>query len=193
MNSPYLGKPLGQWKLITKEILDQHPLTRGELKAQVLESWNDIFESELGTVRIKIGQDIFPKPQIMGFLLHELIARSLAKKHQSEWRGEEEKDDKDLVCIRNNAYSIEIKTSSHKDQVFGNRSYAQKGARSGKNKSGYYLLVNFEGFRKDLARPSIRLIRFGWIDHGDWIGQQAATGQQARLPNKVYENKFEIL
>ena len=34
---------------------------------------------------------------------------------------------------------MEIKTSSHKSQIFGNRSYAQKSSATSKKKTGYYL------------------------------------------------------
>ncbi|WP_180886422.1 ScaI family restriction endonuclease [Ruegeria sp. THAF57] len=40
--------------------------------------------------------------------------------------------------------------------------------------------VNFEKFGTN-GLPKVKLIRFGWLDHTDWIGQKAATGQQARL------------
>jgi hypothetical protein len=193
MNSPYFQTPKNQWKIITKGLLDKHPLSRNEIKNQVLESWKDIFESGFGKMQLKIGKDIFPKPQIMGFLLHELVARSLAKKHPDKWRGEEKKTDKDLVYIPDDVFSIEIKTSSHKDQVFGNRSYAQEGAGLGKTKSGYYLLVNFQSFGDATGEPKIQQVRFGWIDHGDWIGQTSATGQQARLLPEVYQGKLEIV
>jgi ScaI restriction endonuclease len=74
--------------------------------------------------------------------------------------------------------------SSHPSQIFGNRSYAQEQASgsTGKGKSGYYLTVNFQNFKIAGAdQPSITQVRFGWLDHTDWIGQASATGQQARF------------
>lgn len=88
--------------------------------------------------------------------------------------------DKDLVYIPDPSLSVELKTSSHASQIFGNRSYAQPQQGAGKSKDGYYLTVNFEKFSKD-GLPKVKLIRFGWLDHTDWIGQAAATGQQARI------------
>lgn len=58
-----------------------------------------------------------------------------------------------------------------------------------KGKSGYYLAVNFEKF-SNTTNPQIKLIRFGWIDSGDWIGQKAATGQQSRLSSDVENYKL---
>lgn len=56
---------------------------------------------------------------------------------------------------------------------------------------GYYLAVNFEKFSATVKSPQVGLIRFGWLDSDDWIGQKAATGQQSRLPVEV-EN-FKLL
>jgi hypothetical protein len=37
------------------------------------------------------------------------------------------------------------------------------------------------------------IIRFGWLDHSDWMGQKAATGQQARLDPFAEKSKLAIL
>ena len=66
-----------------------------------------------------IGRDIQPKPQIMGFLLHELIPLELQSRHPGEWRPEKAKNDKDLVYIPDPTLSVELKTSSHPSQIFG--------------------------------------------------------------------------
>ena len=50
-----------------------------------------------------------------------------------------------------------------------------------KGKSGYYLAINFEKFADDRKEPALVQIRFGWLDHTDWLAQKAATGQQARV------------
>jgi hypothetical protein len=126
----------------------------------------------------------------MGFLLHELIPLELAARHSSVWRGETSSDDKDIVYIPDSSYSIELKTSSDPRHVYGNRSYAQASSKGKKAKSGYYLAVNFGKFTAKGSRPQIRLIRFGWIDSSDWIGQKAATGQQSRLHPDVESSKL---
>lgn len=191
--SPYDGKPISEWKKITENLIKEHPLNEKDIVSTVLESWESIFESTLGRHGLKIGVQIFPKPQIMGFLLHEIIQQEFVAKYPGEWRGEETSEDKDLVCILDDNFSIEIKTSSNQNQVFGNRSYAQESINNRKSKSGFYLAVNFDKFSKSRKKPEILLIRFGWIDHDDWIGQAAATGQQARLSRETYENKFKTL
>ncbi len=128
----------------------------------------------------------------MAFLLHELIPLEFSERYKGIWRAEQNANDKDLVYIPNNKYSIEIKTSSSTGKIYGNRSYAQEAQTDKKNKSGYYLAINFEKFQSEKL-PKITLIRFGWIDHEDWMGQKAATGQQSRLKSNVENFKMKKL
>jgi len=103
-----------------------------------------------------------------------------------------------MVYISNQYYSVEIKTSSSPNKIYGNRSYGQPHKVSDslgrKGKSGYYLAINFEKFDKKGTRlPEIRRIRFGWLDHTDWIPQKAPTGQQSRLKPYSEANKLLLL
>ena len=116
----------------------------------------------------------------MAYFLHELIPLEFSSRYPGVWRREETADEKDLVYIPDPNYSIEIKTSSSAKRIFGNRSYTQEAENSKKSKSGYYLAINFQRFSSS-QKPRIIGVRFGWIDHFDWIGQATATGQQARL------------
>ncbi len=43
---------------------------------------------------------------------------------------------------------------------------------------------------KKVSLDAIKLIRFGWIDSEDWIGQKVATGQQSRLSSDVENYKL---
>ena len=178
--SPYTNQPIEKWETITKGLIAKHPLEIKTLVNSCHEAWNDIFNSEIGTEKFKIGKDIFPKPQIMGFFLHELIALKLTARFPKAWKRDDQIDEKDLVYTDNLKYSIEIKTSSHKNKIFGNRSYGQEQRKGKKEKKGYYLAINFEKFSTS-KNPKILLIRFGWLDHSDWIPQKAPTGQQSRL------------
>lgn len=191
MKSPYEGKPSSDWESITYHLIDLHPLDTEKLVDVIHESWDQILETKIGP--FKIGEDIFPSPQILGNFLHELIPLNLAKRHPSLWRREQDKTDKDLVCIPDDSYSVEIKTSSNSScKIFGNRSYAQKSSTAKKSKSGYYITVNFEKFNSNIfhEKPKIIKIRFGWIDEEDWKGQAAATGQAASLSQEIYDYKF---
>jgi hypothetical protein len=181
--SPYTGIPPERWAEETRKIVNRHPLKQPEFVDVVLLCWKSLLDSRIGTKGFRIGTDIRPKPQIMGFFLEQLIALELATRHPDHWCAERTGADKDLVYLPDADFSVEIKTSSHPRQVFGNRSYAQAGNKSKKSKAGYYLAVNFQKFTDSLT-PQVVLIRFGWLDHTDWIGQKAATGQQARIaPN----------
>ncbi|MGA3213557.1 MAG: ScaI family restriction endonuclease [Terriglobales bacterium] len=192
VSSPYAGLPQSEWRRKTAELIERHPLKPDVIVAVVLQSWQDIFLSKIG--QFSIGKDLFPKPQIMGFFLHELIPLEFEARFPGAWRGDKTGADKDLVYIPDQKYSVEIKTSSHASQIFGNRSYAQDPEGSGKkSKAGYYLAVNFMKFVSAGERPGITRIRFGWLDHSDWMGQRAATGQQAHLDSAVEGSKLILL
>lgn len=191
--SPYAKHRPSQWPSITRKLVEVHPLNPDEIVEVVLLSWQSIFDSRFGTAGSRIGKDIFPKPQIMGFLLHELIPLELQSRHPQDWRGDEASGEKDLVCLIDERFSVEVKTSSNPSHIYGNRSYAQQTSSGKKGKTGYYLAVNFGKFAKGgsgTRQPSIRLIRFGWLDSSDWIGQVSPTGQQARLSPQVERGKL---
>lgn len=189
ITSPYKGKAKASWLNITKKLVKVHPLDCNEIVEIALESWEDILLSKIGK-KYKLGIDILPKPQIMGFLLHELIPLKLNERYPCQRRKEQESKDKDAIYIPNEKFSIEIKTSSSPKNIFGNRSYAQKGTKNKKVKSGYYLAINFEKFGQGKKTPKILKIRFGWLDHADWKGQKSQTGQQAKLNKSVEEKKL---
>ena len=174
-------------------MVNAHPIGQDELVEVVLKAWNDIFVSQIGTKPFLIGQHIFPSPQIMAFLVHELIPLELSDRYPGIWRREERVDEKDLVYLPDDLYSVEIKASSSPRSIFGNRGYAQRGRSTRKSKSGYYLAVNFQKFNPSISDPRITRIRFGWLDHEDWLGQQAATGQQARLSRDADRYKMLVI
>lgn len=196
MLSPYSGLSIEDWEAKTKEPIKLHPLAPNEIYEVVIQEWSEIFNPSITSRAYKIGIDLFPSPQILGFLLHELIPLELARRYPEIWRRDQNTTEKDLVYIPNNNFSIEIKTSSSIRNTYGNRSYAQTtttGRKSKKSKSGYYLVVNFQKLSfivQPEKLPQINLIRFGWLDEEDWQGQAAATGQQARLNPNVARYKL---
>jgi len=191
MESPYNGVRPNSWPQITRQLIEEHPLPASEIVDVVLGTWDSIFASTIGSKHFRIGVQIFPKPQIMGFFLHELIPLEFSARYPDVWRTEVSKEDKDIVYVPDERYSIELKTSSSAGRIFGNRSYAQPGTKGRKAKFGYYLAVNFQKFIDKNTHPVIKLIRFGWIDATDWIAQKAPSGQQSRLPPSV--EKFKLL
>ncbi|MFK7946363.1 MAG: ScaI family restriction endonuclease [Saprospiraceae bacterium] len=193
MNSPYHGVEVENWQEVTNKLIAKHPLSDKEIIEVVLKSWDDIFNSQIGS--FSIGKEIFPTPQIMSFFLHELVAHYLSLRYRSVYRVGVAKNEKDIHHITNQSLSVEIKGSSNKKQIFGNRSYAQPNSGKGqKDKNGYYITINFEKFPKNQSRrPEILIIRFGYLEHTDWIAQKSSTGQQARLGPDVYKYKLKEL
>jgi hypothetical protein len=179
MDPNYRRRPLKRWLEITNRLLDEFPLERVELVELVLSSWGDIFSSSIGKESYNIGEHIFPQPQIMGFFLHELVPLNLARKYPGQWRVGAASNEFDAVYVPNDKYSFEIKTSSSASGIFGNRSYAHVSEGSKKRRGSYILAINFEKF--DSSDPNVTLVRFGWLDADDWIGQRAESGQQSRL------------
>ncbi|MCL5037326.1 MAG: ScaI family restriction endonuclease [Chloroflexi bacterium] len=191
--SPYDGVPVNKWKEVTQKLIANHPLSVDFLVKTILNSWQNILNAQIDSYYI--GRDIIPKPQIMAFFLHELIPLKIQNKFPDKWRVEKDASDKDIVCIFDPKFSIEIKASSSSKNIYGNRSYSQATSSSKKSKSGYYLAINFEKFNElNLGHlPKITLIRFGWLDHEDWQGQKASSGQQARLSPEVEQNKLLVI
>ncbi|WP_413175604.1 ScaI family restriction endonuclease [Anabaena azotica] len=112
MVSPYSGIPFEKWADKTKELIAQHPLDVNEIYEIILDVWDEIFDSSITSRGYKIGKDIFPSPQIIGSLLHELIPLELFSRYPHLWRREQNTTEKDLVYIPDDSFSIEIKTSS---------------------------------------------------------------------------------
>lgn len=199
MQSPYINKPTSEWKSITEELvlqlLSNTELSKEKIVEIVFQSWECILKSEI--CGFKIGIDVFPNPQTMANLLETVIAANLSKKYPTIWKhGKKVKVEKDVVCLTNQDYSIEIKTSSSSKQIFGNRSFAQPQSNSAtKSKDSFYLAVNFEKFETfdGTDEPKISLIRFAYLDHSDWRGQTAETGQSATLSPDTYQRKFVVL
>lgn len=190
---PTYAEDSSSWPETTRRLVELFPLQPGDLIEATVGSWNAVFDSTIGGHRI--GAGIRPAPQIMSFLLHELIPLRLHDRFPDDWRIGQG-NEKDVVCINDDRFSFEIKASSHRTDIFGNRSYAQppaeQAARSGKVKDGYYLAINFQKFmrRDGQNRPQLTRIRFGWLGHSDWVPQRAPTGQQAHLAGGVAEAKL---
>jgi hypothetical protein len=116
--SPYSGLNEDQWKETTKDLFDQHPLSRNEIVKVVLGSWEGILSTRLGTGGHRIGEDVFPSPQIMAFLLHELIPLELEHFYPGIWRRDSAANEKDVVYLKDDNYSFEIKASSSSTGIF---------------------------------------------------------------------------
>lgn len=162
-------------------------LTQATLKA-----WGDVEDFNLGG--LKVGIDFIPNGQLIGQLLHLAIPKHLSDLTDGVFRkGEESRNELDIVCTNDILNSLEIKTSSSKSGIYGNRSYTQENQSNKKTKAAYYLLVNYERMTAS-KKGYIRLIRFGYLTPEDWKGQKAASGQQSRLTSNhlitLYEHQM---
>ncbi|WP_427834130.1 ScaI family restriction endonuclease [Actinobacillus pleuropneumoniae] len=190
---PYDGVHESEWAYVTEKLVQEFPIPMKLLTKIVLDSWEEIFTITNSSKDFAIGKTAFPKPQILGFFLEEIITQKIYKLYPSTWMPDPTGYSKDLVNIREPQFSIEIKTSSSPKNIYGNRSYGQSGESSKKSKDGYYLAINFEQFDKDnplARRPEIRLIRFGYLNYTDWRSQNSSTGQQARIPANIENVKL---
>lgn len=184
---PYAGVDEDDWLDVTRQLVDEYPLSLSALREVVLDSWNRILTTKIGG-ELQIGDEYKPSPQMLGNFLHNMIPIVLERNHPSKWRKDASRDEKDLIYLPDSRFDTEIKTSSS-NRIFANRSYAQPSAPGSKDKSGYYLAINFEAF-KHTSVPKITMIRLGWLSHRDWIPQAAATGQAAHLAPITYQTKF---
>jgi hypothetical protein len=99
----------------------------------------------------------------------------------------------DAVYVPTSDWSFEIKTSSSRSGIFGNRSYAQVGPVARKQRGSCFLAINFGKFGAKGTRPEISLIRFGYLGPKDWVGQRAESGQKARLTKEARAYKLRII
>lgn len=178
------------WPAARDRLIDEHPLDLDEIREIVLTVCRDL------DTEVTHGVSIFDttmSSSVAGQIIEQAIANHL-QESDSVWRPGEDPE-KDVVHTEKPGYSFEIKVSGQiGDQIYGNRSYAISDDGGRKSKSGYYLTVNMHLSEKDLA-PSHNpfLIRFGWVDHDDWQAQSADTGQAAKLPDQVYEEKLRVI
>jgi hypothetical protein len=187
-DSPYFNQPTSNWLNITHSLIQQYPISTNELLEVTLLSWYRLWNSVIGG-QICIA-DLELPATVVGYFFQKLFSHELSLRYPLQWRGEKLKGDKDLVNVINPYFSTEMKCSGQLAYaLFGNRSYNQVSESlevSGKDKSGYYITLNFYG-------QTITLLRLGWIDQDDWIPQGAATGQAAVLKSEVYQYKLMII
>lgn len=185
------GEPQPSWKDVTDKLVHGHPLWQTDLLGAVLGTWVTLWQTTLGTGELSVGlKDIAVPATVVGYFFETLFAREMQRRHPGRWRGNSSKDEKDLVYVRDQNLSVEIKTSGQAGyRVFGNRSYGQEADNDllvKKEKSGYYITVNFCGH-------DLTLVRFGWINASDWKPQAAQTGQMAGLAQYVYDYQLVAL
>ena len=187
--SPYVNRAPNEWAAITEGLVAAFPLDAAMLVSVVHDAWDDLYTSSIGRAKLIIGADVFLPAQATGVLLERLIANELHRRN-SQWRSGISKDEKDVVSIEDDCLSFEIKTSSSKAGLYGNRSTGHRAEGRRKYRTGYYLVVNYKPPIETDKTRWIWNIRFGWIDDEDWTGQAQPTGQQASVSRDVARFKL---
>lgn len=182
---PYKDKPKEEWLSITNKLIEQYPLSTDEILEISLLSWNKLWTTKVGNT-INLNEVELPAT-VIGYFFQKLFTHELSNRYPTKWRGERNKEDKDIVYIENDFFSTEMKSSGQMGyKIFGNRSYnkeSQNTDNSLKNKSSYYITINFSG-------KILTLIRLGWIDQDDWTSQASENGQAATLNQDTYKYKL---
>lgn len=157
----------------------------------VKDCWNDVFTISDNKENFVIGKTVFPKPQMMGFILEAMVAKKFEAMDSDQWIFDPTGYSKDITNRKDDSLSIEIKTSSS-NRIYGNRSYANAGETSKKSKNSFYLAINFAKFDKTNlnSKPSLTKIRLGYLVHSDWQGQSSETGQNAHLSAVTERSKL---
>lgn len=187
MASPYFGAPVNQWTEITHSLIQKHPLTLQVIHDAAMISWDRLWKTWVGdrSVGFPIAE-IDPPATVIGYMFEKLFAKQLAVVLPGAWRGGVGSE-KDLHCLQDDLLSVEMKASGQLGyEVYGNRSYGQvleNADAAKKDKSGFYITVNFHG-------QKLTLLRFGWIDATDWKAQRSSSGQMAGLSSDVYQHKL---
>lgn len=190
MESPYKNINICNWKSVTIKLVDSFPIKKKELKEYVEEAFDEYLKMTISSLKLQVGKDIFFPAQATGVIIDKLIGVIIIKKKGNEWKSGDKKNEKDVVNILNDKYSFEIKTSSSKSGIFGNRSMGHRSKKKIKIRSGYYLIINYKLPKENDMSLKIYKIRFGWIDDVDWIGQSSPTGQQSTISKECKDLKL---
>lgn len=187
-DSPYWNKNSeDEKKNVRDKLLKDYPIKEKELIHNCKQAWEIIKKIEIDILGNKINLvDLELHGSIYGGLIDTVLREVIIKSDESKWMRPNLKVDKDVIYIDDNKKSLEIKSGGQKNtQVFGNRSSNLEEKNEQKSMAGYYITINY--YNKELY-----LIRFGWLDEEDWIGQ-VDGGQQAKISEDAYELKLKIL
>lgn len=168
----------------------QHILPKQALLNVVNHSWKTLWTTRIGRLPLSSFNKL--DAQVVGKFFQEIMMYNLYESDPYTWADPEKARNPklpDFVCISDPQYSFELKMCGQVGSrvVYGNRCSAQ-GFRSpaGKSRDGWMLTINYTDTR-------INLIRFGYIHGTDWIGQQSASGNAARLHPEAYQRKLEVV
>jgi hypothetical protein len=127
---------------------------------------------------------------VIGKFFQELMLRELHA-HDPRWLSPDAprlKTDPDFVYTDDPTQSFELKMSGQTgSRVYGNRcSSSGYASPTGKSRDTWLLTINY-------TDTVINLIRFGFVDASDWIGQRSSTGNASRLHRDAYVHKLRVV
>ena len=106
---PYEGIEEQHWENVTVDLINKFPIPMDVIKEIVLDSWNEIFTITNSSHDFAIGKTIFPKPQILGFFLEEIITQKIHRLDPETWVPDPTGYSKDLENVVAPEFSVEIK------------------------------------------------------------------------------------
>jgi hypothetical protein len=187
--SPYHGLDTELWPSVTQSVVDAFPLSRSQLFNLAVDAWKDVTSTRIGRRELRIGHDLEVPAQAIGYLFEKLFALALMEMAGPFRGGLSQATEKDIVHDDDPSFSFEIKTSTHKTGIYGNRSQSQRSAKRKKIRVGYHLVMNFT--KPTAAQPyGSFVLRFGWLDNSDWKAQNAQSGQAAHVPPHIQAMKL---
>lgn len=150
------------------------PLHEKLVKLLVQDTLSDIRQTRFGAQQIELQVT----GQAIGTLFEPIFLHRLQQIQPNTWRSGSQKHEKDIVHLGTPSLSFEIKTSSSKNKIVGNRSSTKISDAKVKNRDGFILAVNY-----DICSLKPTLIRTGELSDEDWQGQVSQTGQCAVVKN----------
>lgn len=126
-----------------------------------------LFDSK--TLRSEVTQIHGNVGSLIGTLFEFHLGRLLARTKSPRFTPQQKKGDVDILCPAFPILSFEVKTTSSKKNLFGNKV-------SSMEKKGSFLL----GINYDAETLTVTAVRFGWVDAGSWI-EQSGNGQRSSI------------
>jgi len=122
MTTPYNDVPHDRWLTITRQLIERHPLELDVIRKVAVQSWDTLWQTRIGEGETAIPLANVDAPAtVIGYFFEKLFTRELELKFPNVWRGGRSKNEKDLVCLTNPAFSTEIKSSGQLGtKIFGN-------------------------------------------------------------------------
>lgn len=102
VSSPYAREPIENWANITRDLIQQYPVSPAEILDIAMLSWRRFWSSQIGD-EINLDEVDLPAT-VVGYFFQKLYSHELHSRYPNVWKGEELKSDKDLVNIHDSFF-----------------------------------------------------------------------------------------